>query len=115
MGSVNMEMIELDKERILTRIGYTFPTWRVFVVRGVGYVGACELITPGQGSFGQSGRAVLVIQNFVKFCREGYSEASVPSEYLVKKLPNTRVTDENLVKRIGNALEKGCWLKFKRL
>ncbi len=100
-----MELIELDESRILKRLGYTSSEWRVFLVKGIGYVGACEIITEGQGAFGQSGRAVMVIKNFIKFCRKGHVSYSVPAEYLIKRIPNAKITDKNILTRITNALK----------
>lgn len=106
MINTDAKIIELDKSRIIKRLGYSLPYMRMFLVKGIGYVGACEIITEGQGSFGIGGRAVVVIRNFIKFCREGYGPEYVPKMYLIKCIPDARITDKNIMSRITNALRK---------
>jgi len=101
---VTPKIIELDRERILKRIGYYVEDWRVFIVEGYGYVGAIEIITEGQGAFGLGGRAVIVVRNFVKFIQVGGNGYYVPPEYFIAKI-RTEINDERLPQKILKRLE----------
>jgi hypothetical protein len=98
------KIIELDRERILKRIGYYKEDWRAFIVDGFGFVGAIEIITPGQGAFGQSGRAVVIIRNFIRYIECGGTGYYVPPEYFIAKI-RTKVDDERLPQKILKRLE----------
>lgn len=98
------KIIELDRDRILKRIGYYTKDWRVFIVNGFGFVGAIEIITPGQGAFGQSGRAVVIVRNFVKYIEGGGTGYYVPPEYFIAKI-RTEIDDERLPQKILKRLE----------
>jgi len=98
------KIIELDRERILKRVGYYGKNWRVFIVEGFGFIGAIEIITPGQGAFGQSGRAVVIIRNFIRYIEGGRTGYYVPPEYFVARI-RTEIGDERLPQKILKRLE----------
>lgn len=98
------KIIELDRNRILKRIGYYKKNWRVFIINGFGFVGAIEIITPGQGAFGQSGRAVVIIRNFIRYIEGGGNGYYVPPEYFIAKI-RTKINDERLPQKILKRLE----------
>lgn len=98
------KIIELDRDRILKRIGFYSKRWRVFIIEGFGYVGAVEIITEGPGAFGQGGRAVVVIRNFIKFLEGGRDAYYVPPEYFIAKI-RTNINDERLPQKILKRLE----------
>jgi hypothetical protein len=98
------KIIELDRERILKRIGYCKKGWRAFIVDGFGYVGAIEIITPGHGAFGQGGRAVVIIRNFIRYIEGGGNGYYVPPEYFIAKI-RTEINDERLPQKILKRLE----------
>ena len=98
------KIIELDRDRILKRIGYYKKDWRVFIVTGFGFVGAIEINTEGQGAFGLGGRAVVVVRNFVKFIQVGGNGYYVPPEYFIAKI-RTEINDERLPQKILKRLE----------
>ena len=76
----------------------------MFIVTGFGFVGAIEIITPGQGAFGQSGRAVVIIRNFIRYIEGGGNGYYVPPEYFIAKI-RTEINDEQLPQKIIKHLE----------
>lgn len=99
-----VKILELDSDKIIKRISYYGKNLRMFVVEGFGYVGAVEIITEGPGAFGQGGRAVVVIRNFVKFTDEGLTAYYVPHDYFIARIP-TRINDERLPQKIVKRLK----------
>lgn len=93
------KIIELDRDRILKRIGYYSKRWRVFIVTGFGYIGAIEIVT------NRGGRAVVIIRNFVRYIEGGRDGYYVPPEYFIAKI-RTEIDDERLPQKILKRLEK---------